>query len=79
VAVGSRPDAPRYGLKWWLYPDPVDSTGYVWSGSGFGGQFPMAFPQLDLVVVFNAWNILPGMPGLPARRVMARLANAVTD
>ena len=79
VAVGTRPDGPRYGFKWWLYPDPIDSTRYVWSGSGFGGQFPMALPDLDLVVVFNGWNILPGMPGLPGRRVMARLANAVTD
>jgi CubicO group peptidase (beta-lactamase class C family) len=79
VPVGTRPDAPRYGFKWWLYPDPTDSTRYVWSGSGFGGQFPMAFPELDLIVVFNAWNILPGGPGLPVRRVMARLASAVTD
>jgi CubicO group peptidase (beta-lactamase class C family) len=68
----------KYGLLWWLYPDPRDPTKHVWSGSGFGGQFPMAFPDLDLVVVFNAWNILPDTKGLPLRRIHARLAAAVT-
>jgi len=77
VATGGAPGAPKYGLKWWLYPDPLDSTKYVWSGSGFGGQLPMAFPDLDLVVVFNGWNILPGRPSLPLRKVQERLAKAV--
>lgn len=77
IATGASPNAAQYGLKWWLYRSPVDSTKYVWSGSGFGGQFPMAFPDLDLVVVFNAWNILPRQPGLPLGKVRERLAKAV--
>ncbi|MCX5756623.1 MAG: serine hydrolase [Gemmatimonadetes bacterium] len=77
IATGTSPNAAQYGLKWWLYRSPVDSTKYVWSGSGFGGQFPMAFPDLDLVVVFNAWNILPRQPGLPLGKVRERLAKAV--
>jgi CubicO group peptidase (beta-lactamase class C family) len=77
VAVGSGPNAPRYGYLWWLYHDPINSAKYVWSGSGFGGQFPMAFPTLDMVVVFNAWNILPGGPGLPVGSIQRRLARAV--
>jgi CubicO group peptidase (beta-lactamase class C family) len=77
VTTGSAPSAAKYGLKWWLYPDPMDSTKYVWAGSGFGGQFPMAFPTLDMVVVFNAWNILPGQRGLPLRKTQERLARAV--
>ena len=77
ISVGSAPNASKYGLKWWLYPDPLDATKFVWSGSGFGGQFPTAFPELDMVVVFNGWNILPGRPGLPLRQVQERLARAV--
>ncbi len=78
VATGTAPTAAKYGLKWWLYPDPLDASKFVWSGSGFGGQFPMAFPDLDLVVVFNAWNILPAQSGsLPLRKVQERLAKAV--
>jgi CubicO group peptidase (beta-lactamase class C family) len=77
IATGTGPNAAKYGLKWWLYRDPLDSTKYVWSGSGFGGQSPMAFPELDLIVVFNAWNILPGRPGIPLGKVRERLARAV--
>lgn len=73
VTVGSGP--VQYGLKWWLYPDPQDATRHRWGGSGFGGQMPWAFPELDLVVVFNAWNILPGRPALP-RAAMERIARA---
>lgn len=77
VATGSSPAAPQYGLKWWLYPDPLTPGHFVWSGSGFGGQVPMAFPDLDLVVVFNAWNILPGQKGMPMGAVRNRIARAV--
>ncbi len=79
VSVGTSATGPKYGLKWWLYRDPVDSTKFVWSGSGFGGQFPMAFPDLDLVVVFNSWSILPGQKGIPLRRMHTRLAKAVVS
>jgi CubicO group peptidase (beta-lactamase class C family) len=75
--VGDQPNAPSYGLKWWLYPNPVDSTRFIWSGSGFGGQIPMAIPELDLVLVFNGWNILPGRPGLPRARVTERILRSV--
>jgi CubicO group peptidase (beta-lactamase class C family) len=76
VATGTQPGAARYGLKWWLYTNPVDTTRLVWAGSGFGGQWPLAFPELDMIVVFNGWNILPGRPGLPLRRTMERLVRA---
>lgn len=77
VRTAPAPNAASYGLKWWLVPDPRDSTRFVWNGSGFGGQVPMAWPEDDMVVVFNGWNILPGQPALPTRRTMARLAGAV--
>ena len=77
VRVGQAPNAPSYGLKWWLYPNPIDSTRFIWSGSGFGGQIPMAVPELDLVMVFNGWNILPGRPSLPRARVTERILRAV--
>ena len=77
VAVAEVPNAPKYGLKWWLYPDPRDGSKYIWGGSGFGGQFPMTFPDDDMVVVFNGWNILPGRPGLPRGQVTARLVAAI--
>lgn len=77
VATAPNPAAPRYGLAWWLMPDPRNAEKWLWYGSGFGGQFPIAFPDDDMVVVFNAWNILPGKGSLPLRQVVARLVNAL--
>ena len=79
VAVAPAPTAPRYGFKWWLHPHPRDSSRFVWAGSGFGGQFPVAVPDEDLILVFNGWNILPGRPSLPMRRMLARIVAGVTD
>ncbi len=78
IATGNGPGAAKYGLSWWLYPNPNDASKLVVSGSGFGGQLPMYLPEDDMVVVFNAWNIL-GRGGLPRSRITARLLNAVTD
>lgn len=77
IRVATVPNAPSYGLKWWLYQNPMDTTRFVWSGSGFGGQLPMAVPELDLVIVFNGWNILPGRPVLPRARVLDRILKGV--
>lgn len=53
----------KYGFKWWLLPDPVDS-GFIWMGRGFGEQLLMVFPKRDLVVVFTGWTILGDTPSL---------------
>jgi CubicO group peptidase (beta-lactamase class C family) len=79
IAVSPAPNAPKYGLKWWLAPDPRDSTRFVWAGSGFGGQLPLAFPNDDMVVVVNAWNIPPMRTGLPRTVVIARMLAALSD
>jgi CubicO group peptidase (beta-lactamase class C family) len=77
IATGSSPNAAKYGFKWWLHPDPLTPDALVWAGSGFGGQAPAYLPSRDLLVVFNAWNILPGGKGVPLRRMLERLAKAV--
>ena len=77
IAVSSAPNALRYGLKWWLAPDPRDSTRFIWAGSGFGGQIPLAFPNDDMVVVVNAWNIPPMRLGLGRNVVIARMISAL--
>jgi len=53
----------KYGFKWWLLPDPVDS-GFIWMGRGFGEQLLMVFPKRDLIVVFTGWTILGNTPSL---------------
>ena len=78
VAVSAASGAPKYGYKWWLYPHPEDATGFVWSGNGFGGQFPMAVPREDLIVVLNAWNIPPSPRSLPRARTLTRILAGIT-
>ncbi|MBV9242318.1 MAG: serine hydrolase [Acidobacteria bacterium] len=63
----------KYGLKWWLYPYGKDNSMIAWSGSGFGGQMPMAFPDYDMVVVYTAWNVNPGTPVLRRRDAIDRI------
>ena len=77
VPTSAAPNARKYGLLWWLYADPLDPTKYLWTGSGFGGQVPIVFPQQDMVVVFNSWNILPGQPALQLVKTMERLSKSV--
>ena len=80
VPVGRRAlGMTHYGYKWWLYPNPTDSTRVMWAGSGFGGQWPIAIPEDDLVIVINQWNIIPGRRSLPLRPTLTRILGAVTD
>lgn len=80
VTVGeARPGAARYGYKWWLWANPTDTSRVMWGGSGFGGQFPVAIPEEDLVVVINQWNILPGRPALPLGRVLNRILSSMPE
>ncbi|MFL5612989.1 MAG: serine hydrolase domain-containing protein [Gemmatimonadaceae bacterium] len=79
IATGRGPGAaPFYGFGFFLLPFGRDTSHYYLGGSGFGGQLPVALPDEDMIVVFNGWNILPGRPGLPLRKVLARLSAAVT-
>ncbi len=74
--MGTQANAPKYGYKWWLYPLASDPTKFAWTASEFGGRFPVALPEKDLIAVFDAWNILPGQPGIPVRRMIERLEKA---
>lgn len=76
IATSDAPGAARYGFKWWLPRNPLDTSKVLWAGSGFGGQTPIAVPELDLVIVFNGWNILPSGPRPPAH-LTERLLRAV--
>jgi CubicO group peptidase (beta-lactamase class C family) len=74
IAVNAR--GVQYGYKWWLYPYGTEGK-LAWAGSGFGGQFPIAIPEHDLIVVINGWNILPGGAGLSPRVAIDRVLDAL--
>ena len=70
----------EYGYKWWLphyQYDGEDRTAFA--GSGFGGQIPVALPELDLVIVFTGWNALPDRPYLRTNAAIERVIEAIVD
>lgn len=69
----------NYGYKWWLYDYGNDNSKHAWTGSGFGGQWPIIIPEYDIVAVFTGWNIIGGNPSLRVTEAIRRLVNAVSD
>lgn len=79
MEVGQRGSGIGYGLKWWLYPYGENNSKTVWAGSGFGGQLPFAFPEYDMVVVINSWNVNTTGPRMTRRDAMTRILEMVPD
>lgn len=68
----------KYGYKWWLYPYGKDGR-LAFGGGGFGGQFAIVVPELDLLIVYTGWSILPDKPSLTVRVGIDRVLGAVID
>jgi CubicO group peptidase (beta-lactamase class C family) len=55
------PDDPDfnvgYGYQWWVYNDGSDGGPVMYGSWGWGGQFALIVPELDLIGVFTGWNI----------------------
>ena len=47
----------KYGYQWWLVPYENNQEKWMYSGSGYGGQYLLIVPEYQLVMVFNGWNI----------------------
>lgn len=63
-----------YGYQWWLIPYGNEGK-YIYTCSGYGGQFLYVIPEYELIAVFTGWNIY-GRPVLPMR-VIFRVLEAV--
>ena len=55
------PDDPGfnvgYGYQWWIFADGSDGKPAMYGSWGWGGQFALVVPELDLVGVFTGWNV----------------------
>jgi CubicO group peptidase (beta-lactamase class C family) len=79
ITVPNR-DGVMYGYKWWLYHyGDKKSNRFAFGGSGFGGQRPIVVRELDLVMVFTGWNILPDKPSLTPRDAIDRVLASVIE
>ena len=56
-----------------------DNSKFAWTGSGFGGQWPIIIPEYDIVAVFTGWNVIGGSASLRVTEAIKRLVNAVSD
>ena len=65
---------PIYGYQWWTLPAPGRPAQFAaW---GYGGQYLMVVPSLDLIVVFTGWNIYD-KPELEPGFALGRVLDAV--
>jgi len=55
------PDDPDdnvgYGYQWWVFNDGSDGRPVMVGTWGWGGQFGLVVPSLDVVAVFTGWNV----------------------
>lgn len=49
-----------YGYQWWVFEHGKDGTPRMVGTWGWGGQFALLVPALDLLVVFTGWNTYDG-------------------
>jgi len=61
-----------YGYQWWIPTWDIRPVRIV-HGNGYGGQFLFIVPELDLVVVFNGWNLY----GNARKSSMAAFSNII--
>lgn len=74
AATARRVDPPGYGYQWWR-PDPGGVQ--VWAGQGFGGQYLLVVPSLDVVAVVYGWNLFAGRVPSVRDALVAALVEAV--
>ena len=46
-----------YGYHWWIYENGSDGRPFMYGSWGWGGQFALVVPELDLVGIFTGWNV----------------------
>ena len=46
-----------YGYQFWVFAHGTDGNPYMYGTWGWGGQFALIVPELDLVGVFTGWNV----------------------
>jgi len=69
VAPESETNNLGYGYLWRLIPYKENPVKYIYTCTGYGGQYLFIVPEFDLIAVFTGWNIYP-TPRPPFGRIL---------
>jgi CubicO group peptidase (beta-lactamase class C family) len=51
-----------YGYQWWLREGVPGPYSWLIAGRGYGGQYLLIVPGLDLITVINGWDVFDREP-----------------
>ena len=51
-----------YGYQWWLREGVPGPSSWLIAGRGYGGQYLLVVPSLDLITVINGWDVFDREP-----------------
>lgn len=57
---GSPDSETGYGLQWWIFRHSNGDAPDMYGAWGWGGQFCLIVPDLNIVAVFTGWNVYEG-------------------
>ena len=57
ISLDDSTDNLGYGYQWWIYNDGSDGGPVMYGTWGWGGQFGLIVPSLQMVAVFTGWEI----------------------
>ncbi len=55
-----------YGYQWWIHRHGDNGQPFMYGTSGWGGQYALIVPELNLIGVFTGWRIYAGQPSSSA-------------
>jgi CubicO group peptidase (beta-lactamase class C family) len=82
VQASTRPAMPHvrphtdYGYHWWLLTDEAPQRTAAWAAYGYGGQYLLIVPEVEVMVVVTGWNIAE-YPDLDPYVTLHRILQAV--
>jgi hypothetical protein len=46
-----------YGYQWWLLTAEAPPRTVAWAAFGYGGQYLLVVPEVEVIVIVTGWNI----------------------
>ena len=82
VQASTHPAMPQvrphtaYGYQWWLLTDEAPRRTAAWAAFGYGGQYLLIVPEVEVIIVVTGWNIAE-YPDVDPYATLQRILQAV--